>query len=95
MHFMTSVWEPDLAEVHDECPCEHDPPPHRSVNVPEPEGEEQTVERLVAHLAAQVEHQVPQVVPDLNKTGTIGKMARRPCGCPGGTPGSTKSFLSE
>ena len=67
MQFMASVWEPDLAEVHDECPGEHDPPPHRSVNVPEPEGEEQTVERLVAHLAAQVEHQVPKVVPDLNK----------------------------
>ncbi len=53
------AWKPDLTEVHDECPGEHDPPPHCSVNVPEPEGEEETVERLVAHLAAQVEHQVP------------------------------------
>ncbi len=51
--------KPDLAEVHDECPGEHDPPPHCSVNVPEPEGKEETVESLVAHLTAQMEHQVP------------------------------------
>ena len=56
-----------LSKVHDEGPGEHDPPAHRSVNVPEPEGEEEAVEGLVPHLAPQVEQQVPQVVPYLNK----------------------------
>jgi hypothetical protein len=60
-----STCKSDLSKVHDESPREHDPPAHGPVNVPEPEGEEETVEGLVTHLAAQVEHQVPEIVTNL------------------------------
>ena len=39
-----------LADVHDEVPDEDHPPAHRTVNIPEPETEEERVELLVAKL---------------------------------------------
>ncbi len=42
-----------------------------------------------------MEHQVPQVVPDLNKKEQLVECLVAHLGYPGGTPGSTSSSLSE
>lgn len=44
-----------LAQVHDQHPDDHQPAAHQGVQVPDPEGEEDDVEELVAQLRAQAE----------------------------------------
>ena len=49
-----------LTDVHDEAPHHHDPAPDGAVDVPEPDGEEEGVVRLVAELGAQLKEPVPE-----------------------------------
>ena len=51
-----------LANIHDKVPHEDDSPANSSVNIPEPETEEESVESLISKLAAKTKQKIPEIV---------------------------------
>lgn len=69
-----------LAQVHDQHPGDHQPPAHQGVQVPDPEGEEEDVEELVAQLRAEAEQVVERPVAHVGQLALLARQRVSPQG---------------
>lgn len=69
-----------LAQVHDQHPDDHQPAAHQGVQVPDPEGEEEDVEELVAQLRAEAEQVVQRPVAHVGQLALLARQRVSPQG---------------